>query len=58
MENVKQEDTAASNGNNSNGPPSTIKAYQDNQKQQLQSSNYASACQWVCCDVIFDIYLI
>eukprot|EP00026_Physarum_polycephalum_P011702 Phypoly_transcript_11943.p1 GENE.Phypoly_transcript_11943~~Phypoly_transcript_11943.p1 ORF type:complete len:290 (-),score=82.06 Phypoly_transcript_11943:232-1101(-) len=37
---VKQEDTSG------NGLPSSIKSYQDGQKQQLQSSNYASACQW------------
>jgi hypothetical protein len=44
---VKQEDGSHSNGTQ-HGPPSSIKAYQDGQKQQLQSANYASACQWVC----------
>lgn len=50
---VEPKDEPANNiNNNNNQASSALKAYQEGQKQQLHSSNYTQACQWVSIYII------
>lgn len=46
-EKEEQTNNTHNNNNNQNNSTSALKSFQEGQKQQLHSSNYTQACQWV-----------